>query len=205
MGLGQEGAFTASKHRRNRKMYLVEIGRNIPAEGFPSTPSCGGRDGSWRKDQKGQYQRRETKSEHGMMEGLQTTCVMGTAWAGPWAVAHHHGREKPLGEQMQLSVPLWLFSSFFKWPQCVLGTVALNTSPAEPSGPAYPCWAPMDSSKFLELPQECSKQQRYSISRVRSVGSAKLEWLLSIKLRLGSCICNREALKVIPIIYYFLL
>lgn len=37
--MGQEGPFTASKHRRNGKMSLVEIGRNVPAEGFPSTPS----------------------------------------------------------------------------------------------------------------------------------------------------------------------
>lgn len=37
--MGQEGPFTASKHRRNGKMSLVEIGRNVPAESFPSTPS----------------------------------------------------------------------------------------------------------------------------------------------------------------------
>lgn len=37
--MGQDGAFTASKHRSNRKVAFVEISRNAPAKGFLSTSS----------------------------------------------------------------------------------------------------------------------------------------------------------------------
>lgn len=104
-----------------------------------------------------------------------------------------------------LSCSDFLSSSFFKWPQCVFGTVALGTSPAGLSHPAYPHWAPTGSSKFPELPQECCKQQCYSDSRTRSIGYGKTERFLSIKLRLESCVCNREALNLDPIIYFYLL
>lgn len=103
-------------------------------------------------------------------------------WAGPglW-----HG-VKPLRSHRESRCSClfhsFFFLSFFKWPLRVLGAVALNTSPAESRGPAYSHWAPMGSSRFLEVPQECSKQQHYRTSRARNIGCGKQEWFLNIKL-----------------------